>query len=50
MRNFQGMFFIWTETYSELFKSALLYLSDKNTPTKMRYIWILFEIEDFFTI
>ena len=25
MRNFQGIVFIWTRTYSEKFKSALVY-------------------------
>ena len=26
MRNFQGIVFIWTQTYTEIFKSALVYL------------------------
>ena len=26
MRNFQGIIFIWTRTYGEIFKSALVYL------------------------
>ena len=26
MRNFEGIVFIWTQTYSEIFKSALVYL------------------------
>ena len=26
IRNFQGIVFIWTQTYSEIFKSALMYL------------------------
>ena len=26
MRNFQGIVFIWTQTYAEIFKSALVYL------------------------
>ena len=26
MRNFQGIVFIWTPTYTEIFKSALVYL------------------------
>ena len=26
MRNFQGIVFIWTRTYSEIFKSTLVYL------------------------
>ena len=28
MQNFQGIVFIWTQTYRETFKSALVYLSD----------------------
>ena len=30
MRNFQGIVFIWTRTYSEIFKSGLVYLLDDN--------------------
>ena len=30
IRNFQGIFFIWTRTYSEIFKSALVYLYNEN--------------------
>ena len=26
MQNFQGFIFIWTQTYKEIFKSALVYL------------------------
>ena len=26
MQNFQGIAFIWTQTYREIFKSALVYL------------------------
>ena len=26
MRNFQGIDFVWTQTYREIFKSALVYL------------------------
>ena len=28
MRNLQGIGFIWTQTYREIFKSALVYLQD----------------------
>ena len=30
MQNFQGIVFIWTQTYREIFKSALMYLSGKK--------------------
>ena len=28
MRNFQGIIFIWTQTYEKIFKSALEYLQE----------------------
>ena len=28
MRNFQGIIFIWTQTYEKIFKSALVYLQE----------------------
>ena len=43
-RNFQGVIFLWTQTYREIFKSALLYLyriSSVNV-TKSAGNWILF--------
>ena len=30
MRNFQGIIFIWIRIYSEIFKSALVYLQAVN--------------------
>ena len=41
MRNFQGIVFIWTQTYSEMFKSALVYLSEneKNRQKKNVKKW-----------
>ena len=30
MRNFQDIIFIWTQTYGETFKYALVYLQKKN--------------------
>ena len=34
MRNFQGIVFIWTQTYKKIFKSALVYLEERFTEIK----------------
>ena len=34
MENFQGIVFIWTQSYREIFKSALVYLYEKK-PTQL---------------
>ena len=40
MRNFQGIDFIWTQTYREIFKSALVYLQKRDSRIS-NFFWIL---------
>ena len=49
MRNFQGIVFIWTQTFREIFKSALVYLGLcylQNESVSMK-VFLLHESRDF---